>query len=569
MQYAYAVFELLAGLGAFLIGVKLLSDNMEKLATTKMRNLFHRASGKAVLPEGATKKDKLRAKAKEWSGNLAGVGIGTVTTAIIQSSSLTTVMVVGLVNAGVMTLTQATTITMGANIGTTITAQIAALSAFDFATFAMGLTGIGVLIALTTKKEKVQTVCYAIAGLGLVFVGLDVMDASMEFFRESQVIVDLFASITNPFLLFFLGIAITAIVQSSSAITVILISMATQGIIIGGGGNAVMYVVLGTNIGTCVTALLSCIGTNINAKRAAVIHLLFNVIGSIIFFIIMICWPEMNAMTLEAWFPNNPGTQIAMFHTFFNVISTILFLPFTNGLVKLSELLVRPRKRDGKEEESVSSRLDKRLLPTPALAVDSATEEAADVLRKAVHTLNVAVDGFIAQDTSKAAEVAELNEEVDEALTKIDSYLVQISAYDSTLDTEKRVAALHSCLGDIHRVGELAQNVTKYTRRTEKDSLYFSPKVKDDVKDMFGLLEEMSEKAGKALTTGAGDLLAEGDDIENEIDSRRKRLIKEHVQRLGSGECRPESSGVFVNLVCNLERVGDHLNYIAHSVENS
>lgn len=569
MQYAYAVFELLAGLGAFLIGVKLLSDNMEKLATTKMRNLFHRASGKAVLPEGATKKDKLRAKAKEWSGNLAGVGIGTVTTAIIQSSSLTTVMVVGLVNAGVMTLTQATTITMGANIGTTITAQIAALSAFDFATFAMGLTGIGVLIALTTKKEKVQTVCYAIAGLGLVFVGLDVMDASMEFFRESQVIVDLFASITNPFLLFFLGIAITAIVQSSSAITVILISMATQGIIIGGGGNAVMYVVLGTNIGTCVTALLSCIGTNINAKRAAVIHLLFNVIGSIIFFIIMICWPEMNAMTLEAWFPNNPGTQIAMFHTFFNVISTILFLPFTNGLVKLSELLVRPRKRDGKEEESVSSRLDKRLLPTPALAVDSATEEAADVLRKAVHTLNVAVDGFIAQDTSKAAEVAELNEEVDEALTKIDSYLVQISAYDSTLDTEKRVAALHSCLGDIHRVGELAQNVTKYTRHTEKDSLYFSPKVKDDVKDMFGLLEEMSEKAGKALTTGAGDLLAEVDDIENEIDSRRKRLIKEHVQRLGSGECRPESSGVFVNLVCNLERVGDHLNYIAHSVENS
>lgn len=569
MQYAYAVFELLAGLGAFLIGVKLLSDNMEKLATTKMRNLFHRASGKAVLPEGATRKDKLRAKAKEWSGNLAGVGIGTVTTAIIQSSSLTTVMVVGLVNAGVMTLTQATTITMGANIGTTITAQIAALSAFDFATFAMGLTGIGVLIALTTKKEKVQTVCYAIAGLGLVFVGLDVMDASMEFFRESQVIVDLFASITNPFLLFFLGIAITAIVQSSSAITVILISMATQGIIIGGGGNAVMYVVLGTNIGTCVTALLSCIGTNINAKRAAVIHLLFNVIGSIIFFIIMICWPEMNAMTLEAWFPNNPGTQIAMFHTFFNVISTILFLPFTNGLVKLSELLVRPRKRDGKEEESVSSRLDKRLLPTPALAVDSATEEAADVLRKAVHTLNVAVDGFIAQDTSKAAEVAELNEEVDEALTKIDSYLVQISAYDSTLDTEKRVAALHSCLGDIHRVGELAQNVTKYTRRTEKDSLYFSPKVKDDVKDMFGLLEEMSEKAGKALTTGAGDLLAEVDDIENEIDSRRKRLIKEHVQRLGSGECRPESSGVFVNLVCNLERVGDHLNYIAHSVENS
>ncbi|HIS57979.1 MAG TPA: Na/Pi cotransporter family protein [Candidatus Limadaptatus stercoravium] len=565
---AAAIFELLAGLGAFLIGVKMLSDNMEKLATGKMRTLFHRASGKTELPEAATRKEKVRAKLKEWSANLAGVGIGTATTAVIQSSSLTTVMVVGLVNAGVMTLTQATTITMGANIGTTITAQIAALSAFDFAVFAMGLTGIGILVAYATKKEKVQTVCYAVAGLGLVFVGLDVMDASMDFFQESQVIVDLFASITNPFLLFFLGIAITAIIQSSSALTVILIAMAESGILIGGGGNAVLYVVLGTNIGTCVTALLSSIGTNINAKRAAVIHLLFNVIGSIIFFIIMVCWPEMNANTFEAWFPDNPGTQIAMFHTFFNVISTILFLPFTNGLVKLSEILVRPRKKaDESGENGVPSRLDKRLLPTPALAVDGATEEAAAALAKAVGSLKTAVDGFVTQDTAKTEAVVKANEEVDECLGRIDSYLVQVSAYDSTLDTEKRIAALHSCLGDIHRVGELAQNVTKYTRRTEKDSLYFSPKVKDDINDMYALLEKMSAKAGEILTSGSTDGLAEIDAIENEIDARRKRLIKEHVQRLGSGECRPESSSVFVNLVCNLERVGDHLNYIAHSSE--
>ena len=565
---AAAIFELLAGLGAFLIGVKMLSDNMEKLATGKMRTLFHRASGKTELPEAATRKEKVRAKLKEWSANLAGVGIGTATTAVIQSSSLTTVMVVGLVNAGVMTLTQATTITMGANIGTTITAQIAALSAFDFAVFAMGLTGIGILVAYATKKEKVQTICYAVAGLGLVFVGLDVMDASMDFFQESQVIVDLFASITNPFLLFFLGIAITAIIQSSSALTVILIAMAESGILIGGGGNAVLYVVLGTNIGTCVTALLSSIGTNINAKRAAVIHLLFNVIGSIIFFIIMVCWPEMNANTFEAWFPDNPGTQIAMFHTFFNVISTILFLPFTNGLVKLSEILVRPRKKaDESGENGVPSRLDKRLLPTPALAVDGATEEAAAALAKAVDSLKTAVDGFVTQDTAKTEAVVKANEEVDECLGRIDSYLVQVSAYDSTLDTEKRIAALHSCLGDIHRVGELAQNVTKYTRRTEKDSLYFSPKVKDDINDMYALLEKMSAKAGEILTSGSTDGLAEIDAIENEIDARRKRLIKEHVQRLGSGECRPESSSVFVNLVCNLERVGDHLNYIAHSSE--
>ena len=570
MQYVYAVFELIAGLGAFLIGVKLLSDNMEKLATGKIRDLFHRTSSKNTLPEGATAKDKFKAYLREWPGKLAGVGIGTATTAIIQSSSLTTVMVVGLVNVGVLTLYQATAIIMGANIGTTITAQIAALSAFDIAIFAMGLTGIGALTAMLSKKEKVQTVAYALAGLGLVFVGLDVMSDSMDLFRESAAVVNAFASVTNPFLLFFLGIAVTAIIQSSSAVTSILIAMLGSGIMIGDGGNDVLFVVIGSNIGTCVTALLSSIGANINAKRAAVIHLLFNVIGSIIFFIIMICWTDMYDATLARWFPA-AQTQVAMFHTFFNVICTVLFLPFARGFVKLSEILVQPRKHKGdhaEESEEQRSRLDKRLLATPAFAVDNATQEALDTLKSATLSLHTAVEGFVTRDTAKAAEVEKINGEMDENLQKIDAYLVQVSAYDVTLDLEKRIAALHSCLGDIHRVGELAQNVTKYTRRTEKDNLYFSPKVKDDIKDMFSLLDEMSVKAGKAMSSGDASLIEEVEDIENRIDATRKTLIKEHVKRLGSGECRPESSGVFINLVCNLERVGDHLNYIAHSRES-
>ena len=570
MQYVYAVFELIAGLGAFLIGVKLLSDNMEKLATGKIRDLFHRTSSKNTLPEGATAKDKFKAYLREWPGKLAGVGIGTATTAIIQSSSLTTVMVVGLVNVGVLTLYQATAIIMGANIGTTITAQIAALSAFDIAIFAMGLTGIGALTAMLSKKEKVQTVAYALAGLGLVFVGLDVMSDSMDLFRESAAVVNAFASVTNPFLLFFLGIAVTAIIQSSSAVTSILIAMLGSGIMIGDGGNDVLFVVIGSNIGTCVTALLSSIGANINAKRAAVIHLLFNVIGSIIFFIIMICWTDMYDATLARWFPA-AQTQVAMFHTFFNVICTVLFLPFARGFVKLSEILVQPRKHKGdhaEESEEQRSRLDKRLLATPAFAVDNATQEALDTLKSATLSLHTAVEGFVTRDTAKAAEVEKINGEMDENLQKIDAYLVQVSAYDVTLDLEKRIAALHSCLGDIHRVGELAQNVTKYTRRTEKDNLYFSPKVKDDIKDMFSLLDDMSIKAGKAMSSGDASLIEEVEDIENRIDATRKTLIKEHVKRLGSGECRPESSGVFINLVCNLERVGDHLNYIAHSRES-
>lgn len=546
MQYAYAVFELIAGLGAFLLGVKLLSDNMEKLATSRLRNLFHKTS---------------RSK-------LVGVGIGTVTTAIIQSSSLTTVMVVGLVNAGVMTLAQATTIIMGANIGTTVTAQIAALQAFDVATFAMALTGIGVLVAMFSKKEKVCTVSYAVAGLGLVFVGLGIMADAMTMVKQSQAVLDLFASINNPFLLFFLGIAVTAVVQSSSAVTSILISMASAGIIIGGGGNSVLFVILGTNIGTCVTALLSSIGANVYAKRAAVIHLLFNVIGSIIFFTILICWKDMMSMTLEQWFPGYPSTQIAMFHTFFNVICTILFLPFTNLFVKLSSLIVRERKKDKKAEGEEVTKLDKRLLATPVIAVENATEEALDTLKTATKCLDSAVSAFLEQDNTKTEEINKINDDINESLQNISSYLVQISAYDATLDLEKRITALHACIGDINRIAELADNVTKYTRRAVKDNLHFSPKVKEEIQDMMLLLNSMSEKSGDALIKKDVSLFKEIDELENTVDSKRKSLIKDHIYRLGNGECRPESSGVFINLVCNLERVGDHLNYIAHSVEN-
>lgn len=546
MQYVYAVFELIAGLGAFLLGVKLLSDNMEKLATARLRNLFRKTS----------------------KSKLVGVGIGTVTTAIVQSSSLTTVMVVGLVNAGVMSLGQATTVIMGANIGTTITAQIAALQAFDFAAFATALTGVGVLVAMFSKKEKVCTVAYALAGLGLVFIGLGLMADAMTLVKQSQAVLDLFASIENPFLLFFLGIAVTAIVQSSSAVTSILISMASAGIIIGSGGNSVLFVILGTNIGTCVTALISSIGANTNAKRAAVIHLLFNVIGSVIFFIVLISWKDMMAMTLERWFSGLPSTQIAMFHTFFNVICTIIFLPFTNLFVKLSSLIVKERKRKADQPAEETTRLDKRLLATPVIAVDNATEEALDVLKSATQCLDSAVNAFLEQDASKSEDIARQGEHISERLQNIGDYLVQISAYDATLELEKRITALHSCIGDINRVGEVADNVTKYTRRAVNDGLHFSPKVKEEIRALMDIILNMSEKSGEVLSNRDASALGEIENFENSVDSKRKELVKDHIKRLGSGECRPESSGVFINLVCNLERVGDHLNYIAHAVES-
>ncbi|HIU99427.1 MAG TPA: Na/Pi cotransporter family protein [Candidatus Limadaptatus stercoripullorum] len=587
MDIVTIVCQLIAGLGAFLIGVKLLSDNMEKLAATRLKDFFHRKpkDKTAFLPEdlsglsdeeradriAAAERAEIRSRRLNTvASRLSGVGIGTVTTAIVQSSSLTTVMIVGLVNAGVMSLSYATSLIMGANIGTCITGLIAALQEFPVAIIATALAGIGIFVALFSKKEKVVTASMAVAGLGLVFIGLELMAESMAAVRESDVITNAFASIDNPFLLFFLGIAVTGIVQSSSAVTSILISMAAAGIIIGDSSNSVMFVVLGTNIGTCVTALISSIGTNINARRAAVIHLLFNVIGSVIFFIILLLWDDMVDVTLGVWFKGLPSMQIAMFHTFFNIVCTIIFLPFNDLFVKAAVFLVRERKKKGEtnaEIAPVSNRLDKRLLATPAIAVDNASAEAADTLKLAVKCLSDAVDGFLSADRESIERIAVAKEGIAERSAAIGDYLTKISAYDATLENERRITALHSCVGDINRVAELAENVGKYTRRSIKDDLRFSSVVRDEIKDMTGLIVSMSEKSAAVLEGGSATAPEEAAEIEERIDAKRKSLMKDHLKRLGSGECRPESSGVFINLVCNLERVGDHLNYIANSGE--
>ena len=346
--------------------------------------------------------------------------------------------------------------------------------------------------------------------------------------------------------------------------------MAAAGIIIGDSANSVMFVVLGTNIGTCVTALISSIGTNINARRAAVIHLLFNVIGSVIFFIILLLWDDMVDVTLGVWFKGLPSMQIAMFHTFFNIVCTVIFLPFNDLFVKAAVFLVRERKKKGEtkaEIAPVSNRLDKRLLATPAIAVDNASAEAADTLKLAVKCLSDAVDGFLSADRESIERIAVAKEGIAERSAAIGDYLTKISAYDATLENERRITALHSCVGDINRVAELAENVGKYTRRSIKDDLRFSSVVRDEIKDMTGLIVSMSEKSAAVLEGGSATAPEEAAEIEERIDAKRKSLMKDHLKRLGSGECRPESSGVFINLVCNLERVGDHLNYIANSGE--
>ena len=548
MDYVYSVITILAGCGVFLLGFKLLSDNMEKLAGNGLKRLFNKTSDK----------------------KLVGVGLGAAATAVVQSSAITTVMVIGFVNTGIMSLKQAATIIMGANIGTTITAQIVALQAFNLNVFFMAFAFAGMAMNMFSKKDKVRLAGIALAGLGIVFVGLDVMSGAMEGEKIHAALETVLSKATNPVFLLFIGVAFTALIQSSSAVTTIIIAMAMQGLIVGGGGNAVLYVILGSNIGSCVTALISSIGTSVNARRASIIHLLFNVIGTVIFMVVLLIFPQFQEKTFERWF-SSPETQIAMFHTFFNVLCTLMFLPFTNVLVKLAMLIVPETKTEEKAEETESGAkfvyMDKRFLNSPALAISQLKKETFRMADMAMASLATAFNGFIRRDVSTVENVAANNEKIADLSKSISDYLVKVSAAGPSLEDEKKISALHNNVGDIVRISELADNLTKYTRKTINENLTFSPVVGTKLSEMYALLQEQYSLVKRIVLMKEYNIMNESDETEDRVDNMRRSLIADHIDRMQRGECNAENNPVFINLVSNLERVGDHLNYVAHSVD--
>ncbi|MDE5549593.1 MAG: Na/Pi symporter, partial [Clostridia bacterium] len=418
-----SILLLLGGLGTFLIGLKMMGDNLQNIAGDRLKLLFNKVSN------------------NKFMGIATGAGI----TAVIQSSSATTVMIVGFVNAGMMTLKQATSIIMGANIGTTITAQIAALSAFPITTYIQGFVFVGVMMAMLCKNENWKKTGMIIAGLGLVFIGLAVMSDSMS--GNKDAIQKIFAVVKNPFLLFFIGIFLTALVQSSSATTSIIIAMSVAGLTIGTGGNEVLYIILGTNIGSCVTALMSSLGGSANAKRTGLIHLMFNTFGSIIFFIILICWPSFMSLTFQKWFPSM-ATQIAMFHTFFNVLCTLMFLPFSKLFVKAAEFLVKDKKK-----EKETTYLDERMISSPMLAIAQVEKEMMRLSDRAMGAFRDAFQAFLTKDVSKISAIQKTVESMSGYNKEIINFIINVSA-NCNIAEEKRVSDLHTNLDDIFRIAE-------------------------------------------------------------------------------------------------------------------
>ncbi len=549
------VMQILGGMGTFLIGMKMLSENLTQLAHTKLKNIL-----------GKTAKSRF-----------AGVGIGSAVTIIGQSSAFTTVMVVGLVNAGVMTLFQATAIIMGANIGTTLNAWVIALAGSDITALFLVLAAVGMFINMFAKSERLKSVGNVVAAFGLIFVGLKFMSSALTFEEGTEAfeaVKNMLGAVKNPVLLLLLGIAITALVQSSTAVNAIIITMASLGMVIGGGGNAPLYIIIGSNIGTCVTALISSLGASPNAKRAALIHFMFNLFGALIFMIILVSWRGFAETVLEGIFPSDitvfgkaglgQTMQIATFHTLFNVVNTLLFLPFINGFVWLAEHIIPAKEQ--KEEPVLFADLDERLLRSPSVALDYLYTQTGEMFSYAMETLNRAFGAFLEKDTSAATDVAERNAVLAEADRRGISYLVKLSAAHLVLEDERTVSTLHYVFNDIMRIGELADNVTKYTRHYAEDELVFSGEFLEMISGMFEKIRKLYVMALASYLYRDVNSLGDVEKLEDEIDADRRDLIARHIKRLNEGKCQPENSGVFINLVGNLERAADHINYIAHSI---
>ena len=536
MNLSLLIAGLLAGTGVFLVGVHLLTSNAEQLATQKIKTLLAKTTDKRLL----------------------NVGLGAAATALIQSSGVTTVLIVGFVNVGVMSLYQAASMIMGANIGTTITAQITALSAFPVTKYIQALVFIGIMMSMVCKKDGLKKTGMTLAGLGLIFVGLSIMSDSMKAGRDG--IQLLFENVTSPFLLFLIGIILTALVQSSSATTSVIIAMSVAGLTIGSGRNEILFIILGTNIGSCVTALMSSMTAGTNARRAALIHLMFNTFGAGIFYILLLLMPDFMPMTFGRWFAA-PATQIAMFHTFFNVVCTALFLPFCSLFVKASMAVIKDKSSSSASE----SFLDERMLASPSLAVDQLERELVRMSDAAMAAFRSGYGSFASKDEELIGDTQRLIEEVNSIGQSMVGYLIKLSARNS-MEGDGDISALHSSIGDVMRVAEIADNMTKYTKRAINGGLDFSEQVKSELNTMVGSIDLLYDLTKQTVEGGRASLLPRVDAVEDDIDHMRKRLIDSHIERLNAGSCRPESSGVFINLVSNLERLGDHLTYIAHAM---
>ena len=552
-EIAEAVLKLIAGIGVFLIACSMVSSNIESLSGSKLRRLFEKTS----------------------DNKLAGVGIGAATTAAIQSSGATTVMIIGFVNAGMISLGLAAAMIYGANIGTTITAQIVAFGMIGNDTVSLtvifaALAGIGAFINIFAKKDRTKKIGGILTGFGLLFVGLMLMTDSMTNVANGSDMREFLSNIDNIILLLLIGILLTALVQSSSVITSLAIAMLFAQLIDLEQG---IYLIMGSNIGSCVVALMAGFTSGKNAKRTALIHLLFNVTGVVIFvlagFLIADCFngPRYSEM-LEYVFPGaSPEIQLAMFHTFFNVVAVIIMLPLTGKLIELVTRII-PDNPDDEQENNVPHMyfINSYMLRTPPIAVQQIKKEIINMARIAEDNFNLSCHMICTKDLSEIERFRNNENQLNYLNKGIVHYLVKLSSMELSAKDSLYISTTYHSVTDLERVGDYAENIVEYTERFVETGDHFSEFAIADIEKVRLLIQELYDNIIECYTNVDLEVLKKAFDIEEKIDILTDQMVDDHIERLNNGTCTAGVGAEYLLLVSNAERIADHFMNVGKTI---
>ena len=536
---ATCILELLAGLGLFLYGMETMSEGLERVAGKQLKNLLG-----AVTKNRATQ-----------------VVLGFIITVLMQSSSATTVMLVGFVNAGIMQLSQAVGIIMGANIGTTVTVLMMSVKLdFHIIFCFIGCIVLFLMMFAPKKFKNLSGIVPVIFGVGALFIGMTFMSNAMKPLRDWQGFADALAAVKNPIVAVLIGAGITALIQSSAASIAILMPLAELGLI---DFQMCMFILFGQNIGTCVTAVLACIGASATSKRVACVHLLFNIIGTAIFIILALILP------MHTWIqnmvPGNISMQISVTHIIFNSVTTVLLLPFASVLEQLACIIIRD---DGVAGEAMKlAHFDQRMLNAPAVAAEQLFNEAKRMGNIAKANFVRAIECFDQWDDDKAAEIARNEEVLDFLNHEITTYLVEVKGLDLNAQDTLLVGSLVHVINDLERVGDHSQNILEAAQLRHNEEIKFSEKAVKELDDLSAVITAQLDRAMELFSKQDTRpiVLKQVEDIEQEIDDTTEALRQHHVDRLKQHKCSAKNGMIYLDILTNLERIGDHAENIAVS----